>query len=154
MTNAARPIGRAALYFARVERGHATTNRSALIVSIGVLGFASGLPNVLVNDTLSAWLSDLGFKPSDIGLLSLLTLPYGLKLLWAPLLDHAPAPGFSALGLRRSWIALFCVLLVAAFAALAWVGPSAADSPVLPAAIAGLCIAALSASLEIGRAHV
>lgn len=123
-------------------------SRARLITAIGVLGFASGLPNVLVNDTLSAWLSDLGFKPSDIGLLALLTLPYGLKLLWAPLLDHMAAPGFAWLGLRRSWIALFCALLVGAFVVLAWVGPTAADSPVLPAAIVGLCIAALSASLD------
>lgn len=113
-----------------------------------MLGFASGLPNVLVNDTLSAWLSDLGFKPADIGLLALITLPYGLKLLWAPLLDRFAAPGFAWLGLRRSWIALLCTLLVGAFALLAWVGPSAADSPVLPAAIAGLAIAFLSATLD------
>ena len=122
--------------------------RSRLVLAVGVLGFASGLPNVLVNDTLSAWLSDLGFKPSDIGLLSLLTLPYGLKLLWAPLLDRYPAPGFAWLGLRRGWIALLCLLLVAAFCVLGWVGPSAADSPAFPAAVAGLCIAALSASLD------
>jgi PAT family beta-lactamase induction signal transducer AmpG len=122
--------------------------RGRLVVAIGVLGFASGLPNVLVNDTLSAWLSDLGFKPSDIGLLSLLTLPYGLKLLWAPLLDRYAAPGFGWIGLRRGWIALFCALLVAGFGALAWVGPAAADSPVLPAALAGLVIAVLSASLD------
>lgn len=122
--------------------------RNRLVLSVGVLGFASGLPNVLLNDTLSAWLSDLGFKPSDIGLLSLLTLPYGLKLFWAPLLDRFTAPGFGWLGLRRGWIALFCLLLVGAFAALAWVGPSAADSPVLPAAVVGLCIAVLSASLD------
>lgn len=122
--------------------------RRRLVVSIGVLGFASGLPNVLLNDTLAAWLSDLGFKPADIGLLSLLTLPYGLKLLWAPLLDRYPAPGFAWLGLRRGWIALFCLLLVGAFGALAWVGPSAADSAVLPAAVMGLCIAVISASLD------
>lgn len=124
------------------------SSRERLVLAIGVLGFASGLPNVLVNDTLSAWLSDLGFKPSDIGLLSLLTLPYGLKLLWAPLLDRYAAPGFGWLGLRRGWIALFCTLLVAGFAALAMVGPSAATSPVLPAALAGLAIAILSASLD------
>jgi PAT family beta-lactamase induction signal transducer AmpG len=123
-------------------------SRARLIAAIGVLGFASGLPRVLVSDTLSAWLSDLGFKPSDIGLLALLTLPYGLKLLWAPLLDRMPAPGFAWLGLRRSWIACFSALLVAAFVVLAWVGPTAADSPVVPAVIAGLAIAVLSASLD------
>lgn len=122
--------------------------KGALIVAIGVLGFASGLPNVLVTDTLSAWLSDLGFKPADIGLISLITLPYGLKLLWAPLLDRYPAPGFAWLGLRRSWIALFCLLLAVAFCVLGWVGPAAADSPVLPAAIVGFSIAVLSASLD------
>lgn len=124
------------------------SRKHALIAAIGVLGFASGLPNVLVTDTLSAWLSDLGFKPSDIGLLSLITLPYGLKLLWAPLLDRYPAPGFAWLGLRRGWIALFCLLLAAAFCVLGWVGPAAADSPVLPAAIVGFSIAMLSASLD------
>lgn len=113
-----------------------------------MLGFASGLPNVLVNDTLSAWLSDLGFKPADIGLISLITFPYGLKLLWAPLLDRYAAPGFGWLGLRRSWIALLSTLLAAGFAALAWVGPSAADSPVLPVAAVGLAIAFLSATLD------
>jgi PAT family beta-lactamase induction signal transducer AmpG len=123
-------------------------SRTRLVLAIGALGFASGLPNVLVTDTLSAWLSDLGFKPSDIGLLSLLTLPYGLKLLWAPMLDRFAAPGFAWLGLRRSWIALFSAMLAAAFVVLAWVGPSGAESPVFPAAIAGLAIAAVSASLD------
>jgi len=118
------------------------------VLAIGALGFASGLPNVLITDTLSAWLSDLGFKPADIGLLSVLTLPYGLKLLWAPLLDRFPAPGFAWLGLRRSWIALFCAMLAVAFGVLAWVGPESAQSSVIPAAIAGLAIAAISASLD------
>lgn len=119
-----------------------------MIVAIGVLGFASGLPNVLVNDTLSAWLSDLGFTPSKIGLLSLLTLPYGLKLLWAPLLDRYAAPGFTWLGLRRSWIALLSLLLAAAFAVLAWVGPSDATASTMSAAVVGLAIAVFSATLD------
>jgi len=58
--------------------GRDPATRARLIVSIGLLGFVSGLPNVLLNDTLSAWLSDLGFSPKDIGWLSLITLPYGL----------------------------------------------------------------------------
>jgi PAT family beta-lactamase induction signal transducer AmpG len=122
--------------------------RSRLIVSIGLLGFVSGLPNVLLNDTLSAWLSDLGFSPKDIGWLSLITLPYGLKLLWAPLLDRFAAPGFAWLGARRSWIALFSILLAIAFALLGWVGPESAAVSVLPAAVIGFAIAALSATLD------
>ena len=126
----------------------APSARANLLIAIGVFGFASGLPNVLLNDTLAAWLSDVGFTPSSIGLLSLITLPYGLKLLWAPLFDLYCAPGFAWLGLRRSWIAFLCTILAVAFIALAMVGPSAADSPVLPVAIVALVIAVLSASLD------
>jgi PAT family beta-lactamase induction signal transducer AmpG len=122
--------------------------RRRLIASIGLLGFVAGLPNVLVNDTLSAWLADLGFGPKDIGLLSLVTLPYGLKLLWAPLLDRFAAPGFAWLGPRRSWIALFSLLLAVAFALLAWSGPESAAASVVPAAVVGLAIATLSATLD------
>lgn len=137
-------------YAARMEQGRPSPDsaRKRLIVSIGLLGFVSGLPNVLVNDTLSAWLSDLGFTPSRIGLLSLLTLPYGLKLLWAPMLDRYAAPGFAWLGLRRSWIALFSLLLAVAFAILAWVGPSDATASMMSAAVVGYAIAVFSATLD------
>ncbi len=118
------------------------------VISVGVLGFASGLPNVLLNDTLSAWLSDIGVDPKSIGLLAFATLPYGLKLLWAPVLDRFPAPLFGFLGIRRSWIALLCAMLFIAVLALAWVGPSTQAAPVLPVAIVALAVACLSATLD------
>ena len=124
--------------------------RRRLILAVGAFGFVSGLPNVLLNDTLSAWLSDVGFTPSSIGLLGALTLPYGLKLLWAPLLDRYHAPGFGWLGLRRGWIALFSLVLAASFVVLALIGPDSASTPVLPAAVAGFAIAIFSASLDAG----
>ena len=40
------------------------------------LGFASGLPNLLIFDTLSAWLRDAGFSLEVIGFFSLATLAY------------------------------------------------------------------------------
>ena len=123
-------------------------SKKRLVVAIGVLGFASGLPNVLLNDTLSAWLADINVPASSIGLLAFATLPYGLKLLWAPLLDCYRAPGFAFLGLRRSWIALLCTLLVVAIGAMAWCGPATLSSPLLPVAILGLGVAILSATLD------
>ncbi len=118
------------------------------VISVGVLGFASGLPNVLVNDTLSAWLADIGVSPTSIGLLALATLPYGLKFLWAPLLDRYPAPVFGFLGLRRSWIALLSIFLVIAIMALAWMGPASSSSPVLPVGVIALTVAVFSATLD------
>ena len=38
------------------------------------LGFASGLPNLLIFDTLSAWLRDAGLSLEVIGVFSLATL--------------------------------------------------------------------------------
>lgn len=126
----------------------AAANLTRLVVATCALGFASGLPNVLLTDTLSAWLSDAGFVPTDIGLLAVLAFPYGLKFLWAPVLDRFRAPGFGWLGLRRGWIALLSLLLVAALAWLAISGPSAGGGPLAPIVVSGLVAAALSASLD------
>ncbi|PWR18838.1 AmpG family muropeptide MFS transporter [Zavarzinia compransoris] len=69
------------------------------------LGFAAGLPNLLVFDTLSAWLRDEGVSLAVIGFFSLATLAYSAKFLWAPLVDRFDVPGLTArLGHRRSWM--------------------------------------------------
>jgi len=48
------------------------------------LGFASGLPNLLIFDTLSAWLRDAGLSLEVIAFFGLATLAYSLKFLWRP----------------------------------------------------------------------
>jgi len=81
------------------------------LVMLG-LGFASGLPNLLIFDTLSAWLRDAGLSLEVIGFFSLATLAYSFKFLWAPLVDRAKIPGLTAwLGHRRSWM-LVCQALI------------------------------------------
>jgi PAT family beta-lactamase induction signal transducer AmpG len=76
------------------------------------LGFAAGLPNLLVFDTLSAWLRTAGVSLQVIGFFALATLSYSLKFLWAPLIDRSSVPGLSAmLGHRRSWM-LVCQGLI------------------------------------------
>ncbi|MFN3574601.1 MAG: AmpG family muropeptide MFS transporter [Phenylobacterium sp.] len=77
--------------------------RRALIML--ALGFASGLPNLLIFDTLSAWLREAGLSLQVISVFSLATLAYSMKLLWAPLVDRTRIPGLTAkLGHRRSWM--------------------------------------------------
>ncbi|MSO92295.1 MAG: MFS transporter [Rhodospirillales bacterium] len=69
------------------------------------LGFASGLPNLLIFDTLSAWLREAGLSLEVIGFFSLATLAYSFKFLWAPLVDRTEVPIIGAwLGHRRSWM--------------------------------------------------
>ena len=77
-----------------------------------VLGFAAGLPNLLIFDTLSAWLREAGLSLQVIGFFSLATLAYSFKFLWAPLIDRTTVPGLTAwLGHRRSWM-LVCQALI------------------------------------------
>jgi PAT family beta-lactamase induction signal transducer AmpG len=76
------------------------------------LGFAAGLPFLLIFDTLSAWLRDVGLTLEVIGFFSLATLVYSFKFLWAPLIDRASVPWLtSRLGHRRSWM-LACQALI------------------------------------------
>ncbi len=77
-----------------------------------VLGFAAGLPFLLIFDTLSAWLRSEGLTLEVIGFFSLATLVYSFKFLWAPLIDRTAVPWLTdRLGHRRSWM-LVCQLLI------------------------------------------
>lgn len=81
-----------------------------------LLGFASGLPLFLTGSTLKAWMTDEKWSLVSIGLLSFVTLPYSLKVFWAPFLDRYALPG---LGRRRGWMLLMQGLMVLALVLLA-----------------------------------
>jgi PAT family beta-lactamase induction signal transducer AmpG len=87
-----------------------------------VLGFSSGLPFLLVGNTLGYWLRDEGTSLAAIGFISWVGIAYSLKFLWAPVIDRVNAPIFSWLGRRRSWMALSQILVGLAFVAMAFVG--------------------------------
>jgi PAT family beta-lactamase induction signal transducer AmpG len=108
------------------------------------LGFGSGLPLLLTGSTLLAWLTGAGVHTAELGLFSLCSLPYSLKVLWAPLVDRlAPLP---RLGRRRGWILGTQLLLLFAICALGCVDPTRA--PLLTAGRAVL-VATVSATQDI-----
>ena len=74
------------------------------LIGILLLGFASGLPYMLVFSTLTAWLRDVGISLTEIGFFAWLVLTYSLKFLWAPFVDRYSIPGFKFFGKRRGWI--------------------------------------------------
>ena len=82
------------------------------------LGFSAGLPLLLVFGTLSFWLRKEGVDRTTIGFISWVALFYGLKFLWAPLVDHLRLPLLARLfGQRRSWLLLAqCGVLLSLFA--------------------------------------
>lgn len=84
------------------------------------LGIASGLPLFLVSKTLQAWLTKAGVDLGVIGAFSLVSLPYSLKFLWAPLLDRYNLP---YLGRRRGWLLLWQGLLFLGILGLGFLEP-------------------------------
>lgn len=91
-----------------------------------LLGFSSGLPLLLINSTLNAWLTQAGIATAEIGLFNLLNLPYSFKYLWSPLLDRfvLPVPGSLRGSRRRGWMALTQVLLLLALGLLGFQDPN------------------------------
>jgi PAT family beta-lactamase induction signal transducer AmpG len=81
------------------------------------MGFASGLPFLLLKDLLKAWLSDVGADLTVIGFATLVALPYNLKFIWAPLLDRVSLP---FLGRRRGWLLIIQLFLAASIASIAY----------------------------------
>ncbi len=108
-----------------------------------VLGFSSGLPLNLAQKTLQAWLTSEKVDLKTIGLFSLVALPYSLKFLWAPFLDRFAFPW---LGRRRSWIAVFQLLIAAGILALSFSDPHRSLQVV---AVLSLVVAFFSASQDV-----
>ena len=69
-----------------------------------VLGFSSGLPFMLIGNTLTFWLADNGVKLAVIGFLSWIGLTYSVKFLWGAVVDRVPPPLMNRLGRRRGWM--------------------------------------------------
>jgi PAT family beta-lactamase induction signal transducer AmpG len=98
------------------------TERRTLVMI--ALGFASGLPYLLIYDTLTAWLRQEGLSLQVIGFFSLATLVSSFKFLWAPLVDRTHVPVLTAwLGHRRSWMLLSQVAITAGLVLLAGTNP-------------------------------
>ena len=108
-----------------------------------LLGFASGLPLFLTGSTLKAWMTDEGLSLGTIGLFSFVTLPYSLKVFWAPLVDRYALPG---LGRRRGWLLATQAAMALALVLLARSEP---HLDLLRVVILALAVALASATFDI-----
>jgi PAT family beta-lactamase induction signal transducer AmpG len=108
-----------------------------------LLGFSSGLPFYLTSKTLQAWMTTAKVDLATIGFFSLVTLPYSLKFVWAPVMDRYIPP---FLGRRRGWVLITQILLLLAIAAMALHDPRTGLKML---AINAIAIAFFSASQDI-----
>lgn len=111
-----------------------------------VLGFAAGLPYVLITGTLNAWFTNEKIDVKTIGVFSWIIIIYGFKFLWSPAIDRAPAPPLFGMGQRRAGIFLLQAVIVAALGVISTVSPQSAIGVI---AIAAVVCTFASASQDI-----
>ena len=100
------------------------------------------MPLYLLIQLVPAWLREAGVSLTDIGLLSLVSLPYTWKFLWAPLMDRWRLP----LGLRRGWMLFAQVGLILSIGLLGQIDPLADTGVVAAVAVV---IAIFSATQDV-----
>lgn len=77
-----------------------------------IFGFISGFILLISGNTLNFWLAESKIDITAIGLFSLISLPYAINFLWAPLLDKVKLPIITNIfGQRLSWIYFLQILL-------------------------------------------
>ena len=117
------------------------------VLSMLFLGFSSGLPFMLVFQTLSAWLSQSGIKRATIGMLSWVGIMYSIKFLWAPIVDRVGLPLLDRLlGRRRSWM---LVAQLGVGFGLTRIAASDPHTGILHVALAALFVAFCAATQDI-----
>ena len=91
--------------------------------AIFALGFAAGLPYVLITGTLLAWFTNEGIDVKTIGVFSWIILIYSFKFLWAPAVDRLQAPQFFGMGQRRAGILVFQSIIILMLAIISFASP-------------------------------
>ncbi len=107
---------------------------------MAILYFAEGFPLGLAVDNLPVYFRAHGVSLETIGLLSILGLPWTLKVFWAPLVDR--------LGTRRQWITGALAVMTVATAAIP-LGDPAAPGAFLWAVLLLLTVASATQDIAI-----
>ena len=94
------------------------------VLIMAALGFASGLPILLVFSSLSAWLKEADISKASIGFASWVGLAYGFKYVWSPLVDKLSIPLLTKhLGRRRAWMILAQIGIIIGILGMAHTDP-------------------------------
>ncbi len=99
------------------------------------LGFASGLPFLLTQNTLGYWLRDEGISLKVIAFASWAGLAYVFKPFWSPIVDRVDVPLLGRFGRRRGWMLLAQIVIAAGLVAMALTGPKAGLTTIVAFAV-------------------
>ncbi|HEY6036749.1 MAG TPA: MFS transporter [Kofleriaceae bacterium] len=117
--------------------------RSRRMAVVFLLGFSSGLPNMLIGQTLQQWAYDQHLDIKKLATFATLKFPFAIKWAWAPLLDRYRVP---FLGRRRGWMLVFQIGLLLGLGGMATLDPGTSLPTLLSVA---LFVSIMSASQDI-----
>lgn len=127
---------------AATDQTQTGTGQGRLMTMIAALYFTQGLPMGLSMEALPVMMRQAGVSLDIIAFVPLASLPWIVKLLWAPLVDNNWIP---RLGRRRTWILSMQAMLALSFLAL---GLFPLEGPGLWLAITALAIGALASATQ------
>ncbi len=117
------------------------------VITMFFLGFAAGLPFLLVFSTLTAWLRDMEVSRTAIGFFGWVGITYSIKVLWAPVVDRISLPWLTGkLGQRRSWMLVGQIGIAIGLLSMAFIDP---QQNLMAIALLALLVAFSSSTQDI-----
>ncbi|MEX9754535.1 RhtX/FptX family siderophore transporter [Providencia vermicola] len=113
-----------------------------LVVTLGLLYLAQGIPMGVAMDALPTFLRHDGSELSVLAFLPLVGLPWVIKFLWAPFVDNHWG---KTLGRRKSWIIPMQVVVTVSMFSLSVIGFSVENAI---ACVALLCLSSLASATQ------
>jgi len=120
------------------------------VLALLFLGFAAGLPILLIFSSLSLWLLEAGVERKAVTFFSWAALGYSFKFIWAPLVDRLPLPLLTRwLGRRRDWLLLSQLGVIAAIVGMASTDPARGSASLTAMALFAVLLGFMSATQDI-----
>lgn len=97
------------------------------VLAMLLLGYAAGVPLMVVLATSGFWLREIGVSRTAIGFLVWASMPWALKFAWSPLVDGLKLPLLTRVfGQRRSYMLLCQFGIIGGIGGIALLDPAAA----------------------------
>ncbi len=118
-----------------------------VILTVILSGIISGIGLTVTGQTLNYWLASYEVGAVSLGMFSLVTLPYAVNFLWAPVLDSIKIPYITNnFGRRRGWLIVLQICIQACIIFLSFLKP---EENLIGIIIASSLIAFFSSSQDI-----
>lgn len=120
------------------------------VITMLFLGFAAGIPLLLIFSSLSLWLGEAGVERKAVTFFSWAALAYSFKFVWAPLIDKLPLPFLTkALGRRRAWLLVAQIGIILAIVLMGSIDPAASQDNLMFMALAAVLLGFTSATQDV-----